>query len=1073
MSTLKLQILLGAVDKLTAPLKAVTGQSRITAKDLADTKAKVRDLEKQSGQIDGYRTLGRQIGATRAQLNQAQRDAQQMAQQFAKVEQPTKDMTRAMEQAKQKVRDLSQQEREMVARHGSLKRAMNEAGINTKQLGEHQRRLKTDLASANTQLDQQRAKLGQLADQQRKLAAVKANYRQTQELRDQIAGHGTAAVATGVAVGLPVLSVVKSYSQFEDAMSGVAKQVEGARTETGELTAVYYDMAKQIKAISEEMPTANGAIDIAALVEGAARMGVQGQENLLTFAKTAAKAATAFELPAAELAENMGKIANLYKIPISNIEQLGDAINFLDDNAQSKGGDIINVLQRMGGVADKLDFKKAAALGSTFLSLGSAPEVAANAANAMVRELSIATMQSDTFAAGLDTLGLNDKALQKAMTQDAMGTIAAVLEKINKLKPEDQMTVTTQLFGKEYGDDAGKLANNMGELYRQLKLVNAEKSKGSMQRESDIGKDSVSAQWMLLQAGIGNLQSSLGERLRAPLMDIIGYIQQTVGVIRRWVDANPELASTLVKVAAVTSVIAIALGGLALTVAALLGPLAVMRLMIGGVGVKLNLTSKGLSMLSRVMALNGSMAATLLAKWAALGNAIKGLSFAKIGAGMKAMLTAITSMPTKIGALTAATWRYVTAQWAASKATAATKFTSMISGIRAATAATSAYVAANGVMGTSMNLLKGAASGAISLLKGGLVGSLKLVGHTIAFVGRLLLMNPIGLLVTAIGIAALTIYRYWEPIKAFFSGFFQGLKEGLGPVAAVFAPAFEAMANALSPLKPIWDGISSALGSAWEWMTNLLTPIKTTQQELDGATNAGKRFGLWLGGLGKSFIQVIADFTQFGSDLIDGLLTGISNKWSELKKKVSELSNFLPKWPWANEPVEIAVKQAAKHPALQPQKDHGFAGLYDKGGLIPAGKWGIAGENGPEVVEGPARVISRRHTAAMASAAMLASMPLAAMQPQLDTVRTIREQIVPAALRQSADAFNRSGQRIVETPKLAPTRGNSTTQIHAPIHIVQQPGQSGADVAQEVSRELDRRERQASARTRASLRDNS
>lgn len=75
-------------------------------------------------------------------------------------------------------------------------------------------------------------------------------------------------------------------------------------------------------------------------------------------------------------------------------------------------------------------------------------------------------MQSDTFAAGLITLGLNDKALQKAMTQDAMGTIAAVLEKINKLKPEDQMTVTTQLFGKEYGDDAGKLANNMGELYR-------------------------------------------------------------------------------------------------------------------------------------------------------------------------------------------------------------------------------------------------------------------------------------------------------------------------------------------------------------------------------------------------------------------------------------------------------------------------------------------------------------------------------------------------------------------------------------------------------------------------------
>jgi len=251
-----------------------------------------------------------------------------------------------------------------------------------------------------------------------------------------------------------------------------------------------------------------------------------------------------------------------------------------------------------------------------------------------------------------------------------------------------------------------------------------------------------------------------------------------------------------------------------------------------------------------------------------------------------------------------------TAQLAASKAAAATKFASMINGLRGATAATYAYVAANGVMGASMNLLKGSVGGVISLLKGAFVGALRLVGQTIAFVGRLLLMNPIGLLVTAIGLAALTIYRYWQPIKAFFSGFFQGLKEGLGPVAAMFTPAFEAMANALSPLKPIWDGISSALGAAWEWMTNLLTPINITQQELDGATNAGKRFGLWLGGLGKSFIQVIADFTKFGSDLIDGLLKGISDKWAELKTKISAMTDLLPDWWKGDSEVKASVSKS-------------------------------------------------------------------------------------------------------------------------------------------------------------------
>jgi hypothetical protein len=64
------------------------------------------------------------------------------------------------------------------------------------------------------------------------------------------------------------------------------------------------------------------------------------------------------------------------------------------------------------------------------------------------------------------------------------------------------------------------------------------------------------------------------------------------------------------------------------------------------------------------------------------------------------------------------------------------------------------------------------------------------------------------------------------------------------------------------------------------------------------------------------------------------------------------------------------------------------------------------------------------------------------------------------------------GPRIVQTAKPVAARGaSSTTQINAPINIVQQPGQSGADLAQEISRELDKRERQAAARGRATLGD--
>ena len=137
------------------------------------------------------------------------------------------------------------------------------------------------------------------------------------------------------------MGIVKNYSSFEDAMLGVAKQVEGARDDNGKLTSTYYEMGEAIKKMSETIPMAS--TEIAALVEGGARMGIQGKDNLLEFARVAANASTAFEIPADQIGENLARIADLFKVPIKNVSQLGDVINYLDDNAKSKGLSLIHI----------------------------------------------------------------------------------------------------------------------------------------------------------------------------------------------------------------------------------------------------------------------------------------------------------------------------------------------------------------------------------------------------------------------------------------------------------------------------------------------------------------------------------------------------------------------------------------------------------------------------------------------------------------------------------------------------------------------------------------------------------
>ncbi|CAB5610352.1 phage tail tape measure protein [Citrobacter youngae] len=922
-NNLRLQVILNAVDKLTRPFRSVQASSRELAAVLQTTRNSLKELNKQAARIDEFRKTRSQLAITAKNLNAAREEAAKLATQFAATNRPTAAQAKLFSQAKTRVQELQQTYNGLLGSVQRQRQALKESGIDTKQLSSAQRELRKNADETRQALERQQKSLKRLGEQQAKMNAAREQYSRRLEVRDRIAGAGATTAAAGAAMGAPVVAAVRSYASMEDAMKGVAKQVNGLRDDNGNRTKQFYEMQDAIKAASEQLPMENGAIDYAALVEGGARMGVTNQDDpfedqkrdLLAFASTAAKAATAFELPADELAEGLGKIAQLYKVPTRNIEQLGDALNYLDDNAMSKGGDIINVLQRMGGVADRLDFRKAAALGSTFLSLGAAPEIAASASNAMVRELSIATMQSKRFFEGMDLLKLNPEEIEKQMTTDAMGTIQRVLEKVNKLPQDKRLSAMTMIFGKEFGDDAAKLANNLPELQRQLKLTAGSDANGSMQKESDINKDSLSAQWLLVKTGAQNAFSSLGETLRQPLMDIMSMVKGVTGALRRWVEQNPVLAGTLMKVAAATAAITVGLGTLAVAVAAVLGPIAVIRF--------------ALSML------------------------------------------AVKALP--------------------STAAAATR------------------------TGGVLRLL---VSGPLALLRVALFTVGSLLGA---------LLSPIGLVVAALAGVALVVWKYWQPISAFLGGVVEGFKAAAAPILTAFAP-----------LMPIFQWVGDKVRELWGWFTNLLTPVKSTAAELQNAASMGRLFG-----------EMLAEGLNMALHPLESLKSGVVwllEKLGLVNKEAASarLPNQTPATVGGNGSV-----------MLPPGGFPAYAGMYDTGGIIPRGQFGIVGENGPEIVNGPANVTSRRRTAALASV-VAGVMGVAAIPAEAAPLHPFS---LPAKAYQTQPVKADSPPSVIRY------------EINAPIHIVAQPGQNAQDIAREVARQLDERERRARAKARSNFSD--
>lgn len=101
----------------------------------------------------------------------------------------------------------------------------------------------------------------------------------------------------------------------------------------------------------------------------------------------------------------------------------------------------------------------------------------------------------------------------------------------------------------------------------------------------------------------------------------------------------------------------------------------------------------------------------------------------------------------------------------------------------------------------------------------------------------------------------------------------------------------------------------------------------------------------------------------------------------------------------------------------------GFAGMFDNGGNIGSGQWGIVGENGPEIVKGPANVTSRKKTAAMAASAMEGGSAGTVINLTQNIYGNGDEALAKVVRQASDDALNRTQQDFAGNGRLRKTLG--------------------------------------------------
>jgi TP901 family phage tail tape measure protein len=385
----------------------------------------------------------------------------------------------------------------------------------------------------------------------------------------------SAAVGAGV-IGLPV----KSAIGFDSEMSGVAKQVEGARSDSGELTDIYYQARDNIMQASKDMMIMPDSMAKAFTMS--AKSGIQGMENIDRFAKMGIMMGTAFEAPAELVTEQFAKIGsgigiNLdTKEGIDRLEKLADAVNYLDDKSNASGANIINVLTRITGTAamlPTLSDQSLAGISTAMLQFGETSETAGTAINSLFTKIAAAPTQSKSFQGALSQIGISAEELQAGGLKDAEGTMMNLFGRIKDLDAASRNNVLAELFGAEHIDSLSRISGNYDKFFQVIKSANSEAAKGSMAKEFAIQAQTTQRKIEGMQAAAARTATAFGTLLLPQVNNLTQSLSTAGDWLFNMTKESDGVAATAFKMTAGLIAGTVALSGLVYITTAVIGPL--------------------------------------------------------------------------------------------------------------------------------------------------------------------------------------------------------------------------------------------------------------------------------------------------------------------------------------------------------------------------------------------------------------------------------------------------------------------------------------------------------------------
>lgn len=674
-----------------------------------------------------------------------------------------------------------------------------------------------NVGALRSQYERLGATIERVTARQTALAASLARGEALKQQRADLRGSVMETAGTAVAMGAPVVQSVRLAAGHEDRMRDIAITGDFSAKEEAQVGA-----AVRESALKWNQTQADVAQGVSVLVAG----GIQSAKELANYAPLMAKMATATRSSmdnlgsvALALKDNLGITAAGFDGAMNMLAYAGKRGQFEIRDMAKWVPSIAPSFQSLGVTGKEAVAEIGAALQIARKGAGSNDEAANNFRN-FLQKITAPDTIKDFAKAGIDLKGsmMNLRAQGLTPVQAMLGTVTA------------------------YMQSKGPAA--AGELQKALAVKDDKEREVALQRLAEAYKLGDLFQDMQAMAFIRPALANMDE-MRSIKQGAVGAANK--GVIDKDYEKRVQTASEQFKDFKVEMM------DLGITVGeALLPPLVeVLQSVRPVVSAFAGWAKENPGLVKGVIGLVGGL---LLGKLAILGVVYAANLVMAPFVGIKTVLTAVS-----------ARWTMLHALWQAGRFAPAIAAMKAVGGA-VLTVGRYALLFGQGVAMAFLGPLKFMGQGALwlgGLLGGRLVAGLRLAGQAVLWLGRAMLMNPIGLAVTAVGVAAYMVWKHWGTIKAAFVSAWGWLK---GVKSQFFAAGSE-LINGLV------EGVSAKLASARDTVVALGTSIK----------------GWFKSALGINSPSRV--FMGYGDNIVEGAVIGIQRSMPLAGRAAAAMAN--------------------------------------------------------------------------------------------------------------------------------------------------------------------------------------